>query len=130
MASELGPIIGVVGKEMEGVGTVVHGVGQLAAPVPVVGPIVADAGKTVAVVASGTGGALQAVTAPVPDVEDGHTTSEFKLAIGAAVGILGLFGVSVSQHTEALVTSFAIGGFVVISSVYAFVRTWRKNPPH
>jgi len=119
------------GEVTQAVGDVTAGVGQ-ALPIPVVQPVVVDAGKTVA----GVGGAIQAVTAPTPPIEKGWQTSEgqqsllVKIILGA-LGFLTASGIfNLPAAAAAVVMGVVPGAMAVEQAVYTMARTSRKNPPH
>lgn len=116
MSDPLGPVLSTVGHVLTDTGQIAH--------------VVTDA-ATGAVGA--VGGTLTAVGTPAPSgsvvapVEPGASTSEFKVAIGALAGILAVFGITLSQHTQDVLGAAVSAAMALIASVYAIVRTMRKN---
>jgi hypothetical protein len=122
----LGSLLGGVAGAVEELGQAVQKTGAAASAT------VSAATDVTAGTLGAAGGVVGAVAPTAPTVtvsaaEPGISTSELKLAVGAIVGILGVFGVSVGAGTQATIVGAVSGSIAVITAGYGLFRTWRKN---
>ncbi len=145
----LGPVIGILGQAVEGVGQLVHAV-PVAGPVAqavtqATGATVVGVGQEVGGVTQGLDTTLSGLTSAVKDLagptpsvigqpaaEQGEKTSEFKMTaikslLLAVFGVLAAFGVGVSSAVQNVVVAVVPIAIAILGAGYSLSRGLRKR---